>query len=115
MIWLLADAIPQATRGEISSWIVGAAAVMSCAALFKSLFVRKPPIEAEFVKIEEFREFQAEVRHTLNGNYGKISDKIDEMKSELLITEERRAIALHERINDISVKVAAINERTKHL
>jgi hypothetical protein len=115
VIWLLANAIPPATRDEISMGFSVIAALLAMAALYKQVFVRKPPIEAEFVKLEEFREFQAEVRRELSLSYQKLADKLDENKTEILNAGERRAIAIHERINSMEKQVAAVNERTKHM
>ena len=65
--------IPLPPAGAIESWLISAAAVVAMIALGKKLFVRKPPIEAEFVSKAEFRMFRENVERELNG----LRDKID--------------------------------------
>ena len=112
--------IPSPPTGAIESWLISAAAVIAMLALGKKLFVRKPPIEAEFVSKAEFRLFRESVERELNGLRDKIDarfvglgEKIEEMKSELLTAGERRAGSLHRRINDLEAGLARVDERTK--
>src|SRR5437773_6092920 len=98
--------LPAPPTGAIESWLVSAAAVVSLILLGKKLFVRKPPIEAEFVSKAEFRMFRESVERELNGLRDKIDarflglgQKIEEMQTELLSAGERRGNSLHRRIN----------------
>src|SRR5215475_6166102 len=100
--------IPTPPTGAIESWLISAAAVGSLILLGKKLFVRKPPIEAEFVSKAEFRMFRESVERELNGLREKIDarffnlgEKMEEMKSELLSAGERRGSSLHRRINEL--------------
>lgn len=85
-------------------------------------FRRKPPIHAEFVTKEEFTGFKAEVRSELatinkasNQNAKDILQKLDEVRTEISTAGERRAIAIHNRINELQDSVARVDERTKKL
>ena len=112
--------IPSPPNGAIESWLISAAAVVSLVVLGMKLFVRKPPIEAEFVSKAEFRLFRESVERELNGLRDKIDarflnlgEKIEDMKSELLIAGERRGSSLHRRINELEAGLARVDERTK--
>src|SRR6266403_3334579 len=100
--------IPTPPTGAIESWLISAAAVGSLILLGMKLFVRKPPIEAEFVSKAEFRAFRDGVEREINGLRDKIDarflslgEKIEDMKSELLTAGERRGSSLHRRINEL--------------
>jgi hypothetical protein len=112
--------LPSPPVGAIESWLISAAAVVAMIALGKKLFVRKPPIEAEFVSKAEFRLFRESVERELNGLREKIDarflclgEKIEEMKSELLTAGERRGSSLHRRINELETGLARVDERTR--
>ncbi len=111
--------IPTPPSGSIESWLISAAAVGSLILLGMKLFVRKPPIEAEFVTKVEFRAVREGVEREINGLRDKIDarflnlgEKIDEMKSELLIAGERRDVSIHRRINELEAGLARVDERT---
>jgi hypothetical protein len=111
--------IPTAPPGSIESWLVSAAAVVSLALLAKKLFIRKPPIEAEFVTKAEFRAFRENVQRELDGlrdkidaRFSNLGEKIDEMKTELLTAGERRAGGLHRRLAELEAGLARVDERT---
>jgi len=104
----------------MESWLISAAAVVSMAALAKKLFVRKPPIEAEFVTKAEFRMLREDVERELNSLRDKIDarfvslgEKIEEMKAELLAAGERRSSSIHRRLNELEAGLARVDERTK--
>ena len=112
--------IPTPPTGAIESWLICAAAVVSLIVLAMKLFVRKPPIEAEFVSKTEFRMFRESVERELNGLRDKIdarflilTEKIEEMKSELLVAGERRGSSIHRRINELEAGLARVDERTR--
>src|SRR5437773_5858491 len=99
--------LPAPPTGAIESWLVSAAAVVAMLALGKKLFVRKPPIEAEFVSKAEFRMFRESVERELNGLRDKIDArflclgvKIEEMKGELLTAGGGRGSSVHRRISE---------------
>jgi hypothetical protein len=112
--------IPNPPNGAIESWLITAAAVASLVLLGKKLFIRKPPIEAEFVSKAEFRTFRESVERDLNGLRDKIdarfltlAEKIEGMKMELLVAGERRGSSIHRRINELESGLARVDERTK--
>src|SRR5882762_8406660 len=112
--------IPTPPAGAIETWLLCAAAVTSLVVLAMKLFVRKPPIEAEFVSKAEFRTFRESVERELNGLRDKIDarfltlgEKIEDMKTELLIAGERRGGSIHRRINELESGLARVDERTK--
>ena len=108
--------IPTPPTGAIESWLISAAAVGSLILLGMKLFVRKPPIEAEFVSKAEFRAFRDGVEREINGLRDKIDarvlnlgEKIDEMKSELLLAGERRDVSIHLRMNELEAGLARVD------
>jgi hypothetical protein len=112
--------LPTPATGAIESWLITAAAIASLVLLGKKLFIRKPPFEAEFVSKAEFRLFRENVERELNGLRDKIDarflnlgEKIDDMKSELLVAGERRGSSIHRRISELEAGVARLDERTK--
>jgi len=112
--------LPTPPAGAIETWLLCAAAVVSLIVLAMKLFVRKPPIEAEFVSKAEFRTFRESVERELNGLRDKIdarflvlTEKMDEMKTELLVAGERRSGSIHRRINELESGLARVDERTK--
>jgi hypothetical protein len=77
-------------------------------------------IEKEFLPRHEFVEFKREIRAELIGINGQIrctteviGEKLDVMKTDLMAAGERRASAMHERINDVAEMVNRVDERTK--
>jgi len=112
--------IPSPPAGAIETWLISAAAVVAMIALGKKLFVRKPPIEAEFVSKAEFRIFRENVQREVNSLRDKIDarflnlgEKIEEMKTELLTAGERRGSSIHRRINELESGLARVDERTR--
>jgi hypothetical protein len=112
--------LPTPPTGSIESWLISAAAVGSLILLGMKLFVRKPPIEAEFVSKTEFRAFRdgvereiSSLRDKIDARFLNLGEKIDEMKSELLIAGERRDVSIHLRINELEAGLARVDERTR--
>jgi len=112
--------LPAPPAGAIETWLVCAAAVTSLVVLAMKLFVRKPPIEAEFVSKAEFRTFRESVERELNGLRDKIDarflclgEKIEETKGELLVAGERRSSSIHRRIKELEAGLARVDERTR--
>jgi len=111
--------IPTPTPGSLESWLISAAAAVSLALLAKKLFIRKPPIEAEFVTKAEFRAFRENVQRELDGlrdkidaRFTRLGEQIDELKTELLTAGERRAGGLHRRLSELEAGLARVDERT---
>jgi hypothetical protein len=112
--------IPIPAPGAFESWLLAGASVMAMLVLGKKLFVRKPPIESEFVTKGEFRLFRESVERELDGLRDKIDarfvslgEKLEEFKSELLSAGERRGGSIHRRINELEAGLARVDERTK--
>lgn len=132
--------IPTPAPGSVESWLWAFAAVLWIALLVKRLFVRQPPIEAEFVTKKDFVEHQAACHprfahlerdyaprseiHTIQSRMDRLEaalhtnreallTRMDEMKSELIVRGERDRKAIHERLNDILVQVTRVDERTR--
>jgi len=112
--------IPTPPSGAIESWLVSAMAVVAMVLMARKLFVRKPPIEAEFVTKNEFGAFRESVEREMDGLRDKIDarflslgEKIEEMKGELLSAGERRGSSIHRRINELEAGLARVDERTR--
>src|SRR5262245_62591336 len=100
--------IPTLPSGAIESWLLSAVAVVSIGAVLMKVFVRKPPIEAEFVNWTEFRRFREGVERELYGLRDRIDarflsvvEKIEQMKAELLAESERRTGGIHQRLSEM--------------
>jgi hypothetical protein len=65
--------MPVLAAGELERFLVAAAAALSLAALVKKVFVRKLPIEAEFVNQSEFGAF----RHAVKMDMESLRDRLD--------------------------------------
>ncbi len=111
---------PSLAPGEIERWLLSALAVGTVVVVGLKLFVRKPPLEAEFVTKEEFRAFRTAVEHDLGGLRDRIDSRhlaviesLEQMKASLLSEGERRAASLHRRLNDMEAGLARVDERTK--
>jgi len=112
--------VPLPATGEIEKWLIAAAAVMWIVYLGKKLFVRKPPIEAEFVMKAEFALFKhgvetqfEKMQSKIDTSFFAIREKLDEVKGDLLADGSRRSGAIQERLNDLDAQVARVDERTK--
>jgi hypothetical protein len=112
--------IPTLPTGAIENWLLCAFAVVSMAALGKKLFGRKTPSESQYVSHSEFGAFREGVhreweglRDRLDARFLGLSQKMEQMKDELLSAAERHDAALHRRINDIEAGLARVDERTK--
>lgn len=99
-----------------------AAAVATIVVLGIKLFVRKPPLEAEFVTKEEFRLFRTPVERELTGLRDRIDSRhlqvleaLDKLRADLVQEGERRAGGIHKRLNDVESGLARVDERTRGL
>ena len=89
---LLAVTVPDAGLG---AWLLSATAALSIAALAKQ-FMRKPPLEAEFLTRADFQNFQDKLDRSVNA----LSLKLD---------------AVNDRLHDLRALVDRLDERTKSL
>ncbi len=111
--------IPTLPNGAIENWLLCAFAVVSMAAMARKLFTRKTPSESEFLSKADFRIFQQNVRQEcdslrdrLDARFLSLSEKMEQMKGELLSAAERRDSSLHHRINQLEAGLARVDERT---
>jgi hypothetical protein len=114
--------IPQPKAGQMEEWLLAMAALAAIALLLKNLFVRKPPIEAEFVSRAECKQHHAEmeqdmddIRKELRALREFMAQKIEGIRVDMEISNERRASVLHTRINDLATSLARVDERTRDL
>jgi hypothetical protein len=93
-----------------------AALVLAIAVAIKTLWParRQPPIEAEFLSRADFKAHEAadkaefaEIRRNYQEAERRWLEKIDEVRQDINLHGERRAIALHERLNELVRSVAA--------
>ena len=103
--------IPVAPSGAIETWLICAAAVASMTVLFKKLFIRKPPGHADLVtQTDLFREVTS-LRDKIDARFFLLSEKIDEMKADVLTAGERRGDSIHRRLNTLEANLARVDER----
>jgi hypothetical protein len=113
---------PTLPSGAIETWLLCALAVGTIVATIIKLFVRKTALETEFVTKEEFRIFRAAVERDLGGLRDRIDSRhlaileaLDKLRVDLMADAERRAVAIHNRLNEAEATLARVDERTKHL
>ncbi len=85
--------IPAPSPGSIESWLWAFAALCAVAVLFKTLFVRKPPIEAEFATKADLAALKTELQ-SLRSDFDARLDANNK-------SGEARASGIHKRINDV--------------
>ena len=121
IIPLIAD-LPAPTSTQLWDFIVPAGAIVGLIVLVKSLIPkpRTPAIEAEFVTKAEFSAEVCRQKAEFERNRGEMKEEskavleaVAELRRDVLNAGERRAIAIHERINHIESMMARIDERTK--
>jgi len=109
-----------------------------------AFFRRKPPIEAEFATKAELRDLVKAIQHlrdsmhgcitrgechtfrsatetsmttlrdSIAGTHLQIIEKLDEMRREILICEERHLGDVYSRLNEIQACVARLDERSRN-
>ena len=99
---------PTPRPGDTENFLWVFAALLLIASLLWG-FRRRPPIEAEFVTKEEFKEFKNDV----DAKITRLFDKLDEAKAEILVAGQRRSTSIHERLNQLEAQAARIDERTR--
>src|SRR5688572_13003749 len=92
------------SANTFGAWLACAVAALSILALGKQ-FIRKTPIEAEFLTKKEFNEF----RDKVETNFNSLRDRIDH-SHEALAT---KLDSITTRLHDVSSLVARLDERTK--
>ena len=92
------------TANALGSWLISAAAVLSLFALGKQ-FMRKTPIEAEFLTKKEFNEF----RDKVDASFNSLRDRIDNSHQTL----SNKLDTLNDRIADVRSSVDRVDERTR--
>lgn len=107
--------IPSPTPDQFRDWLLSAVAALAVAGLIRQ-FIRKPPIEAEFLNRREFADFKAKLDKDFDAIWGKIdrsfellNHRLDEMKQD----DQQRTADLDARINEVRSLVDRVDERTK--
>ena len=109
--------IPSPTPDQFRDWILSAVAALSVAGLVRQ-FIRKPPLEAEFLNRREFADFKAKLDKDFDATWSKIDrsfDLLNRRLEEMNQNDERRTAALDARINEVRSLVDRVDERTKPL
>ena len=96
--------LPAPDPAHFTNWLVSAAAALSLAALGKQ-FIRKTPLETQFLTRKEFTEF----REKLDLDLGGISGKIDRSHDVL----SHRLDVLGARLDEVRSLVDRVDERTR--
>ena len=107
--------LPAPDPSHFTHWLVSATAALSLAALGKQ-FLRKTPLEAEFLTKKEFGEFKTKLDQDFAAVHTKIDRCFELLSSrlaELNQAAENRTAILHERINEVRSLVDRVDERTK--
>jgi len=135
---LLVAALPTLTRGELGTVLIELFCLLGAAywvIRIWHLVRRQPPIEAVFaskrdlercqeawrkeavggVQKDVFSEFRRDMREAIQALRAKMEadkeqvlTKIDEMRIEMQQTSDRRAVAVHNRINDLQDRTARL-------
>lgn len=92
------------SANALGSWLISATAALSIVALGRQ-FIRKTPIEAEFLTKKEFNEF----RDKVETNFNSVRDRIDHSHETLA----NKLDSINDRLHDVTSLVARLDERTK--
>ena len=109
--------IPSPTPDQFRDWILSAVAALSVAGLIRQ-FIRKPPLEAEFLNRREFADFKAKLDKDFDATWSRIDrsfDLLNRRLDEMNQNDERRTATLDARINEVRSLVDRVDERTKPL
>jgi len=96
--------LPAPDPAHFTNWLVSATAALSLVALGKQ-FVRKTPLEAQFLTRKEFAEFREKLELDLNANSVKIDRSYDLLSHRLDV--------LSVRLDEVRSLVDRVDERTK--
>lgn len=110
---LLLSQLAAPPSGAIENWLLSAAAVASMAVLARKLFGRKPGPEPEYLTKTEFHHEASALRDKIDARYLALTEKCDQVKTDLLTAAEHRATATDRRLNTIETTLARLDERTK--
>jgi hypothetical protein len=112
--------VPLPAGGAIENWLISAAAIASMYLIGRSLFNRRGAPPQPFVTRTEFEPFrkQAErelgsLRDRLDARFYMLTEKIEQLRSDLLKDAEHRANSLHTRLNELESGLARVDERTR--
>lgn len=97
--------LPAPDPAHFTNWLMSATAALSIVALGKQ-FVRKTPLETQFLTRKEFAEFREKLDQDLNGISGKIDRSHDLLSHRLDV--------LSVRMDEVRSLVDRVDERTKH-
>ena len=93
--------LPAPSPSAFGQWLLSAVAALSIVAVGKQ-FMRKTPIEAEFLTKREFQDFKdkefADLRNRIDHSHELLSNKLD---------------GINTRLSDVGSLVARLDERTK--
>ena len=93
--------VPAPAGNALGSWLISATAALSILALGKQ-FMRKTPLEAEFLTKREFQDFKdkdfADLRNRIEHSHESLSNKLD---------------SINTRLSEVGSLVARLDERTK--
>jgi hypothetical protein len=111
--------LPNPTPSQLGTWLVCLAATLFIIDLARRVFVRKPPVEAEFATKAELASLKSEILSRQEKEYEKLDAalrnlevsvrteirtftmKLDAVPSELNLASERRATEIHKRVNEL--------------
>lgn len=112
--------IPAPPPGTLEPWLLCAAAVMAMVVMGKKLFVRKPPIEAEFASKADCLTRHNDLRKELDRLWDtqrtemeKLREQFAETVSALAANIERSRKELDSSIADLNAAIARLDERSK--
>src|SRR5687767_9433463 len=105
-IYYILAGVAAPSANDLGSWLISAAAAPSIIAL-GTLFMRKTPIEAEFLTKKKFNEF----RDKVETNFNSLRDRIDHSHETLA----KKLDTLNDRLGDVRSSVDRVDESTKNL
>jgi hypothetical protein len=115
--------LPALPSGALETWVLCALALLPAFALARKFFNRKsgdpqPPGHVTHVELnavsKDLRRELDRLRDRIDARFLGVSEKVEQLRTELLAAEERRAEALHDRLNDLEAGLARLDERTRH-
>jgi hypothetical protein len=93
--------LPSLQPGQIESWLIPAAALLSIAALARKVFPRKRA-DDEFVTKTELHHELSTVRDKIDARFLTLTEKIETVGA-----------SIHTRLNQLEAGLARVDERTK--
>jgi hypothetical protein len=117
--------LPSLPSGALETWLLCLLALLPAVAMARKLFARKTPTpdtptqnvyvsRSDFERCaENARQDLAALRERLDERFLALAEKLDQVQSQLLAAEERRAAAIHQRLNEVESGLARVDERTR--